>query len=88
MTALALEVNDVGLVALRAGASHPLPASPGLALFDAGRLLLGEEAADQARLKPLCVHDTYWDHLDTAPAGLPFPEDVRRAVGDFVALVG
>jgi len=79
MTALALEVNDVGLVALRAGASHPLPASPGLALFDAGQLLLGAEAADQARLKPLCVHDTYWDHLDTAPAGLPFPEDVRRA---------
>jgi hypothetical protein len=79
MTALALEVNDVGLVALRAGASHPLPASPGLALFDAGRLLLGAEAADQARLKPLCVHDTYWDHLDTAPAGLPFPEEVRRA---------
>ena len=37
MAALAVEVNDVGLVALRTGASHPLPASPGLALFDAGR---------------------------------------------------
>jgi hypothetical protein len=79
MSALALEVNDVGLVALRAGASHPLPASPGVALFDGGRLLLGTEAADQARLKPLSVHDTYWDHLDTAPAGLPFPQEVRRA---------
>jgi len=79
MSALALEVNDVGLVALRAGASHPLPASPGLALFDAGRLLLGAEAADQARLKPLSVNDAYWDRLDLAPAGLPFPQEVRRA---------
>lgn len=79
MAALAVEVNDVGLVALRTGASHPLPASPGLALFDAGRLLLGAEAADQARLKPLSVNDVYWDRLDTAPAGLPFPEEVRRA---------
>jgi hypothetical protein len=79
MTALAIEVNDVGLVALAAGASHTLPASPGLALLDGGQLLVGAEAADQARLKPLSVHDTFWERLDTAPAGLPFAEDVRRA---------
>src|SRR6185503_17120044 len=79
MTALALEVNDFGLQALRAGASHALPASPGLVLLDGGRILLGLEAVEQARLKPLNVHDGYWDPLDTAPAGLPFPQDVRRA---------
>jgi hypothetical protein len=79
VAALAIEVNDVGLVALAAGASRPMRPSPGLALLDGGRLLLGEEAAEQARLKPLSVHDGYWDRLDTAPAGLPFPEDVRRA---------
>ncbi|HVQ29470.1 MAG TPA: hypothetical protein VMV21_07830, partial [Vicinamibacteria bacterium] len=79
MSALAVEVNDVGLVALRAGASHPLPASPGLALLDGGRLLVGAEAAAEARLKPRFVHDTYWDPLDAAPAGLPFPEGVTRA---------
>ena len=79
MAALAVEVNDVGLVALRAGASHPLPASPGLALLDGGRLLVGAEAAAEAHLKPRFVHDTYWDPLDTAPAGLPFPEGVSRA---------
>ena len=50
MAALAVEVNDVGLVALRAGASHPLPASPGLALLDGGRLLVGAEAAEEAHL--------------------------------------
>ena len=33
VSALAVEVNDAGLVALRAGASHPLPASPGIVLL-------------------------------------------------------
>jgi len=79
MSALAVEVNDIGLVALRAGAPHALPASPGLALLDGGRVLLGTEAAEQARLKPLSVNDAYWDRLDTSPAGLPFPQEVRRA---------
>lgn len=79
MSGLAVEVNDVGLVALRAGASHPLLASPGLALLDGGRLLVGSEAAQEARLRPRFVHDTYWDPLDTAPAGRPFPEGVTRA---------
>jgi hypothetical protein len=72
-------VNDVGLVALRAGASHPLPFSPGLALLDGGRLLVGAEAAEQAHLKPRFVHDAYWDRLDAGPAGSPFPEGVSRA---------
>ena len=79
MTTLAVEVNDAGLIALVAGASRPLPASPGVALIDGGRLLVGTEAAERARIQPLSVHDTYWDRLDTAPAGLPFPEDLRRA---------
>jgi hypothetical protein len=79
VSALALEVNDVGLVALRAGASHPLAPSPGLALLDQGRLLVGADAAEEAHLKPRFVHDAFWDPLDTAPAGPPFPEGVTRA---------
>jgi hypothetical protein len=79
VTALAIEVNDVGLVALAAGASRPLPVSPGVALFDGERVLLGTEAADQARLKPLGVQETYWDRLDTSPAGVPYPQEVRHA---------
>jgi hypothetical protein len=79
VTALAIEVNDVGLVALAAGASRPLPASQGVALFDGERVLLGTEAADQARLRPLGIQDTFWDRLDTSPAGVPFPRDVRHA---------
>jgi hypothetical protein len=77
--ALALEVNDVALMALRSGAGRPLPESPGLALLDGARLLVGAEAADQARRKPRFLHDGYWDRLDTAPAGLPFADGVRRA---------
>jgi FHA domain len=79
MGVLALEVNDVGLVALPDGASHALPESPGLALLDGGRVLVGTEAAAQARLKPRLVHDSYWDRLDTEAAGRPFPDGVSRA---------
>lgn len=79
MRALAVEVNDVALIARRAGDPQALPASPGLVLLDAGRLLVGAEAAEAARTKPRFVHDTYWDPLDTAPAGVPFPDGVRRA---------
>ncbi len=79
MGALALDVNDVGLVALRDGAAHPLPESPGLALLDGERVRVGADAAAQARRKPRFVHDTYWDRLDTGAAGLPFPDGVTRA---------
>jgi FHA domain len=79
MGALAVEVNDVGLVALRAGASHPLPESPGLVLLDGGKLHVGEVAAAQARLKPRLVHDSYWAHLDTEAAGRPFPDGISPA---------
>ena len=40
---------------------------------------MGADAAAQARLKPRLVHDTFWDRLDTAPAGRPFPDGMRRA---------
>jgi hypothetical protein len=79
MTALAVEVNDAGLMALRAGASHAMPASPGLVLMDGGRRLIGAEGAGEAHLRPRFLHDAYWDPLDTSPAGPPFPEGVRRA---------
>ena len=79
MPALAIEVNDVALVALREGAPYPLPESPGIALLDGARLRVGAEAAAEARLKPRFVHDGYWEHLDTEAAGVPFPPGLRRA---------
>jgi hypothetical protein len=79
VAALALEVNDAGLIGLREGASFPMPESPGMAVLDGERLLVGAEAAAQARLKPRLVHDTFWDPLDMAPAGRPFPAALRRA---------
>ena len=79
MSALALEINDLGLLALRGGASRPEPESPGLALLDGERLVVGAEAAGQAWTKPRFLHDAFWDHLDTQPVGRPFPPDVTRA---------
>jgi hypothetical protein len=79
VTALAIEVNDVALVAVRDGATYPLPESPGVALLDGARLRVGAEAAAEARLKPRFVHDGYWEHLDTEAAGVPFPAGLRRA---------
>jgi hypothetical protein len=79
MAALALEINDAGLLALREGAPRPDPESPGVALFEGGAVLMGAAAAARARLRPRAVHDAFWDSLDTEPLGRPFPAGVRRA---------
>jgi hypothetical protein len=76
---LAVEVNDVGLLALPEGAADALVESPGLALLDGGRVLVGAPAAAEARLKPRLVHDAFWDRLDTGSAGAPFPDGTSRA---------
>ncbi|MCL4821177.1 MAG: hypothetical protein KJ067_18735 [Vicinamibacteria bacterium] len=82
MRALALELADTGLVARGGGAlaDRRLPApSPGLAVIDGARLLVGREALRVERLRPLHAHDRFWDRLDTAPAGAPFPDHLRNA---------
>ncbi len=79
MAALALEVNDAGLLALRAGASAPEPESPGLALFDGDHVLVGSEAAARVFLRPRLVHQRFWDPLDQEPLGRPFPRRVTGA---------
>lgn len=76
---LAIEVNDVGLVALRAGAARPAPESPGLVLLDGATLLVGAEAAARRRTEPRFVHDSFWEGLSTEPVGRPFPPELRRA---------
>jgi len=79
MPALALEVNDAGLLALREGAPRPEPESPGLALFESGGVLLGGEAAARAFLNPRFVHDRFWDPLDREPQRRPFPRHITAA---------
>jgi hypothetical protein len=87
MAALALEVNDAGLLALREGQPRPEPPSPSVALFEDGEVLTGTAAAARAFLRPRAVHDAYFDSLDTEPVGRPFPARVRRADLGYAHLV-
>ena len=73
MTAIAIEVNDAGLtVADRSGV---LAVEPGYALVEAGRIVTGQEALRQARLKPRRVTNRFWSGLSAEPgsAGLEVP---------------
>jgi hypothetical protein len=79
MRALALEVNDAGLLALSEGQPRPTALGPGLALFEEGALLTGAAAAARAQLRPRAVCDAFWDHLDTEPVGRPYPARVSHA---------
>lgn len=79
MTRLALEIHDAGLIAVQHGCSEPSPPSPGIALWDGDRLLVGTEAAARSRRKPRFVHRRFWRDLDTTPAGRPFPRDLTLA---------
>jgi hypothetical protein len=78
MTALALEVNDAGLLLLPEGRPRP-DESPCLALFEGGEVLTGALAASRAHQSPRAVHDAYLDPLDTEVLGRPFPAGIRRA---------
>jgi hypothetical protein len=77
--ALALEVNDVGLLALRAGASRPEPESPGLALFDGGRLVFGAEA-----LASQFVRETRFDPLHEAATEQALHDAVPGCLAELV----
>ena len=61
----ALEINDTGLTLLKSG-TDPL-VSPGVAVIDEGRLLLGDEAMKQSRLKPGKVNNRFWEQLNLDP---------------------
>ena len=78
MTTVAVELNDAGVVAAGAGL-HWEDNSPGFALLDGSRILVGRQAVSRARLKPRWVANRFWDRLDTEPLGRPFPRDLRNA---------
>lgn len=81
MATLALEVNDAGLVALRAGSTglRRREGGPGVALFEGSRLVVGEEARAMSRLHPRLTTSRFWDELDTTLLGRPFPDGVTAA---------
>src|SRR5690606_41237438 len=70
MSALAIEINDSGLVV--ADAERVLAVEPGYALVERGNITTGAEAYRQARLKPRQGSNRYWSSpsLDPDSAGL------------------
>jgi len=78
MTVVAVELNDAGIVAAGAGLRWQ-DRSPGFALLDGNRILVGREAVSRARLKPRWIENRFWDRLDTEPLGRPFPRNLRNA---------
>jgi hypothetical protein len=73
MTLLGIELSDAGIIVaggrsakLLAVDGHELE-SPGYAIPEKKRLLLGRSAKDMAHLLPLQVVNRFWDQLDTEP---------------------
>jgi len=81
MSILAIALNDAGVTAVsdRKGRRGTMSVSPGYALLDGDRLIVGAEAAEQARLKPRFIHSRFWEEIDRAPLARPFPKSVSRA---------
>ena len=78
MTTIAIEISDVGLIAV--GDSGILgPPSPGYALLERRRVVTGEQALRAARLKPRFVSHRHWDRLSQQPVGRPFPRRSTHA---------
>jgi len=61
VSVLVIEINDSGLLAGDAGGFHEVGA--GYALVDGGRILVGDEARGQARLRPREVTNRFWREL-------------------------
>jgi hypothetical protein len=75
--ALGLDVT-AGLTAVAEGGAAFGP-SPGYALVDGARVLVGEEALRLSRRHPRLVSSSFWERLDAEPLGPPFPPDLRAA---------
>lgn len=73
MSKLALEIHDVGLTALADDGPDLRIESPGVALWDGQRLVVGASAEGRSRLRPNEVQRRFWQELSLAPLGEPFP---------------
>jgi hypothetical protein len=65
MAALAIEINDSGLVV--ANDTGVLAIEPGFARIDGGRIVTGEEARARARLNPRRTSSRFWSTLSMDP---------------------
>jgi hypothetical protein len=73
-----IELNDAAL--RLADAEAILARSPGYAVVDARRLLVGESARQQARLDPRHTTNQFWHRLSTDP--VPHPHPSARSLAD------
>ncbi len=73
MTLLGLELSDAGILVAGEKPARLLavdgqnPESPGFAVPEKKRLLVGNSAANRAHLFPLQVINSFWDRLNTEP---------------------
>jgi hypothetical protein len=78
MERVAIELVDSGLAAVSSRGRVSTP-SPGLAIVDGETLLVGLEAASQARIKPRWLHSRFWQELSLEGLPRPFPSHLRTA---------
>lgn len=78
MAAIAIELNDAGIVAADDGGLLTTP-SPGFTLLDGSDLVVGNEARASARLKPRWINHRFWDLLSTESLPRPFPRSLSHA---------
>ena len=78
MGALAIEINDSGLVV--ANDSGVLAVEPGFARVDAGRIVTGEQARARARLNPRQTSSRFWSALRMDPGSAG--SDVRKSAAE------
>ena len=76
--ALALDLTDAGVLGVGESGALVGP-SPGYAVVDGNRILVGDEALRCARLHPRFVMSRFWERLDTEPLGRPFPDGLTAA---------
>jgi len=73
MTLLTLEINDAGITAAIGHPPRLVPVdddsleSPGFAVVDRKKMLVGHAARKKAHLSPRFTFDAFWDHLSTEP---------------------
>ena len=77
MGLIGLELNDAGIIAAAGTPDRlleidgPATESPGFALPEKKRLLVGKEAEGKAHLFPRQILHRFWDQLDTEPLEQP-----------------
>ena len=62
MSDLVLEINDIGLTV--SDGEKMLLFSPACALLDGNHIVVGQEAFEKSRLRPLWTNNRFWSRLD------------------------